>query len=201
MCMLLHTYLEETLGNKIAISLLRTMIRYRAKIFTVRNLAELAGVSPNEAALTVHKFEDLGLITIQPIGRAYHLQLNEKSYILNKIVKPILDAEKNTMPELVRILKKHLNKKKIISAVLFGSVVRGEEKPDSDIDLLVISNDRDVAISAVSDAALEVAEVLRGNLSHIVFSEKQIRAKKKDDLIRSIISSHILICGKELVDI
>jgi predicted nucleotidyltransferase len=199
--MLLHTYLEDVLGNKIALGILRTMTRYRGKVFTVRSLAETAGVSTSEAALTAHKFEELGLMTIQPVGRAYHLQLNEKSYILNKIVKPILDAEKNTMSELLRILRKHLNKKKIVSAALFGSVVRGEERQDSDIDLLLVSNDRDAAISAVSGAALEVAEILRGNLSHIIFSEKQLRSKKKDDLIRTIISDHILVCGREIADI
>ncbi len=199
--MLLHRYIEETLGNKPAVSMLRTMVRQRGMIFTVRRLAEEANVSPNESAMTTHHLERLGIIKIQPVGRAYQLELNEKSYILNKIIKPVFDAEQNTIPQLIQILKKYLDGKKVISAVLFGSVVKREEKIDSDIDLLIISNDFDYAISVVSKASMEVFEVFHGGASHMVFSEKEFKSKKNGDLIRSILSSHILICGKELSDI
>ena len=196
--MLLHRYLEETLGNRVAISLLRTMVKRRGMVFTVRRLAGEAGVSPNECALITQDLEKLGLIRVQPIGRAYHLQLNEKSYILNKIIRPIVDAEKNTVPEMVKTLRKYFDDKKIISAAIFGSVVSGEEKIDSDIDLFVVSNDYDAAISAVAKSGGEVFEVFHGGISPLVFSEKKFRTKRKEDLIRSIISNHILICGKEL---
>lgn len=199
--MLLHRYVEEILGNRPAISMLRTMIRQRGMVFTVRRLAEEADISPNESATTTQHLAKLGIVNIQPVGRAYHLKLNEKSYILNKIIKPIFDAEQNTISQLIQTLKKHLGDGKIISAVLFGSVVKQEEKLDSDIDLLIISNDFDHTILLVSKASMDVFEVFHGSISHIVFSVKEFKAKKNDDLIRSIRSSHILICGKELSDI
>ena len=196
--MLLHRYLEQVLGNKIAISLLRTMIKQRGKIFTIRRLAEDAKVSPNETALTVHELEKFGIIKIQPVGRAYQLELNEKSYILNKIIKPIIEAEKNTLDELVRVLRRHLDTKKIISAAVFGSIVKGEEKIDSDIDLLVISNDHDHSITLVSNASREIFSIFHGGLSPIIFTEKEFKAKQKGSLIKSIIDNHILICGKKI---
>ena len=196
--MLLHRYLEQVLGNKIALSLLRTMIKQRGKIFTIRRLAEDAKVSPNEAALTVHELEKFGIIKIQPVGRAYQLELNEKSYILNKIIEPIIEAEKNTLDELVRVLRRHLDTKKIISAAVFGSIVKGEEKIDSDIDLLVISNDHDHSITLVSNASREIFSIFHGGLSPIVFTEKEFKAKQKGSLIKSIIDNHILICGKKI---
>ena len=113
--MLLHRYLEEVLGNKVAITLLRTMINYKGKIFTIRGLAEEAKVSPNETALTIHELENFGIIKIQPVGRAYQLELNKKSYILDKVIEPIIESEKNTFAELLILLKKHLDTKKIVS--------------------------------------------------------------------------------------
>lgn len=196
--MLLHRYLERVLGNKVSISLLRTMIRYRGKIFTIRGLAEQAKVSPNETALVIHDLEELGIVKIQPIGRAYHLELNEKSYILNKIIEPIVEAEKNTIDELLQILRKHLDTKKIISAVIFGSVAKGEEKIDSDIDLLIVSNDQDHAISVVSAASEQVFTRFHGGLSQIIFTEKEFKDKQKGSLIQSVIDNHILICGKKI---
>jgi predicted nucleotidyltransferase len=199
--MLFHRYLEETIGNKSALSMLRAMIRRRGMIFTVRRLAEEAKISINECALTTQHLERVGIINIQPIGKAYHLTLNEKSYILNQIIRPTFVAEKNTMRQLIQTLKKYLTAKKIISAVLFGSVTKGEEQIDSDIDLLIISNDFDGTLDVISKASSKVFEVFHGKISHIVFSEKQFKTKRNSDLMKSILSNYILICGKELSDI
>lgn len=196
--MLLHRYLEETLGNRVAITLLRTMINYRGKIFTIRGLAQEAKVSPNETALIIHELENFGIVKIQPVGRAYQLELNKDSYILNKVIEPMVQAEKNTLGELLAILKKHLDIKKITSAAIFGSVVKGQEKLDSDIDLLVISNDHDHAIAQISNASEQVFSVFHGGLSPIIFSDKEFKAKRKGSLVQSIIDNHILICGKRI---
>lgn len=194
-----HDYLEQVLGNKAAIRVLRAMVRYQAKIFTKRGLARTANVSVNEAALTIGDFEDLGIIRVQPVGRSHQLSLNKKSYILNKIIEPIFKAEEDTLSELIKVLKRNLDKKRvIISAALFGSVVKGKEKPDSDIDILIISDDFDASSQIVSDALVEVAEVFHAQLEPITFSQKELQSKKKGDLIRSIIANHIMICGKDL---
>ena len=196
--MLLHRYLEQVLGNKTVITLLRTMITYRGKIFTVRGLADEANVSTNETALVVHDLEKMGIIKIQPIGRAYHLELNEKSYILNEIIEPAINAEKNTLNELIQVLRKCLDTKKIITAAIFGSVVSAEEKIDSDIDLFMISNDHDHAITLVSEASKQVSIRFNGRLSQIIFTEKEFKSKQKGSLVQSIIDNHILICGKKI---
>ncbi len=197
--MLLHRYLEETLGNRVAITLLRTMINYRGKIFTIRGLAQEAKVSPNETALIIHELENFGIVKIQPVGRAYQLELNKNSYILNKVIEPMVQAEKNTLGKLLAILKKYLDTKKITSAVIFGSVVKGQEKLDSDIDLLVISNDHDHAVAQISEASEQVFSVFHGGLSPIIFSDKEFNDKRKGSLVQSIIDNHILICGKKIV--
>ncbi|MDE1766185.1 MAG: nucleotidyltransferase domain-containing protein [Thaumarchaeota archaeon] len=196
--MLLHRYLEETLGNKISIVLLRTMINYKGKIFTVRGLAKQAKISVNETALTVHHLEKLGIIKIQPVGNAYQLELNEESYILNKLVEPVIMAEKRTVLELVNLLRQHLDTSKVISAVIFGSVATGHEKIDSDIDLLVVSDYRDHVIDRISKASQQVFLEFNGSLSPLIFTQKEFKAKQKGSLIQSIIDDHILICGRKI---
>jgi len=198
--MLLHKYLERVFGNKVSIALLRTMIYYRGKIFTIRGLADEAGVSTNETALVAHDLEKLGIIKIQPIGRAYHLELNEKSYIFTEIIEPAINAEKNTINQLTQVLRKYFDTKKIVSAAIFGSVARRQEKIDSDVDLLVISNDYDHAISQISSASEQVAFRFHGGLSPIIFTEKEFKSKQKGSLVQSIIDNHILICGKKIQD-
>jgi predicted nucleotidyltransferase len=173
------------------------MINYKGKIFTGRGLAGTANVSTSEAAVVVEQLQKYGIIRIQPVGKSYQISLNEKSYVLNKIIKPILRAEEQTLNELCSLLKKYLGKR-IVSAAIFGSISRGEEKDDSDIDLLVISNDFDFATGLVSKAQEEVSLLFHSNLSPLILSEKEFRAKKNDRFVRSILDSYIMVAGKDL---
>ncbi|MGI0088407.1 MAG: nucleotidyltransferase domain-containing protein [Nitrosotalea sp.] len=196
--MKLHKYLEQVLGNKISISTLRVLVHYKGKIFTIRRLAQDAGASHPEVSATVEELEKFGIVQIQPVGRAHQISLNEKSYVLNEIIAPILRAEGKTLARIISILKDHLNTKKITSSVIFGSVSKGEEKEDSDIDVLVISDDFDHATEAIANASEDVALCFHTSVSPIIFTKKEFLSKKKGDLIHSILSNHIHITGLEL---
>lgn len=196
--MKLHAYLEQLLGTKAGISILRSLVKYKGRTFTVRGLGKDSGVSNVESSRTIKQLEQFGIVKVQPVGRAYQLFLNDQSYVLDKIVKPILMAEEMTVSTLTTILAKHLATKKIISAVIFGSVAKREEKEDSDIDLLVISDDFDHAAEVVANASEDVALVFHTRISPIIFTKKEFLSKKKNDLIRSILSNHILVTGSEL---
>ncbi len=199
--MKLHNYLEQVIGNKIAISILRTLVKHRGKIYTIRKLAEDASASHPEVSKTLEELEKFGIVQIQPVGRAHQVSLNEKSYVLGKIIVPILKSEEKTLDEVISILKNHLATKKIVSAAIFGSVAAGKEKDDSDIDVLVIGDDSSHAISAISDASREISLKFQSNLSHIIFSKSQFRSKKNTALIQSILDNHIMIYGKELTSV
>jgi len=178
--------------------MIRTLLTYRRKIFTIRELARVANVSHAEAAVVSEKLEERGIVRIQPVGRSHQIMLNEKSYVLNKIVKQAILAEEKTLNALISIMRKSLSDKTVTLACLFGSVARKAEKDDSDIDLLVISNDFEAASTAVARTGVKVSEVFGNSLSPLIFSEKELRAKKNDDLIRSILNSYIMILGKDL---
>ncbi len=199
--MKLHSYLEQLLGHRTSISVLRTLVRHRGKIFTIRRLASDAGVSHPSASETVGELDKLGVVQIQPIGRSHQVSLNEKSHVLKKIIVPMFAAEERTFGEMILVLKKHLGIEKNISAAVFGSVSKGQEKEGSDIDVLVISNDFDGAISAASDAGEDVFAKFHGKVSPIVFSESEFMSKKGSDLVRSILGSHIMIHGRSLEDL
>jgi len=196
--MKLHKYLEHLLGNKITLSTLRILINYKGRIFTIRSLAQDAGASHPEVSATVTELEKFGVVQIQPVGRAHQISLNEKSFVLKEIIEPIFKAEKKTLDKVILILKEHLDTKKIISSVIFGSVSKGTEKEDSDIDVLVISEDFDHATEAIANASEAVALGFHTRVSPIIFTKKEFLSKKRGDLIRSILSDHIHITGLEL---
>ena len=197
--MKLHKYLEQALGNKISIRVLRVLVDHKGKIFTIRRLAEDAGASHPEVSATIDELEKFGIVQIQPVGRAHQISLNEKSYVLKEVIEPILKAEKKTRDKVILVLKNYLDTKKIISTAIFGSVSKGEEKEDSDIDVLVISNDFEHAAVLISNASQEIFLKFHSKISPIIFSESEFKLKKKKNtLIRSILDNHIMIYGKDL---
>lgn len=197
--MKLHGYLEQLLGSRASISVLRTLIRYKGKIFTIRRLAQDAGVSHTRVSETVSELERFGVIQIQPIGRSHQISLNEKSYVLRKVIEPMFASEEQTLEHVIMALRKHMDTKKIISAALFGSVSKGKEREDSDIDLLVISNDYEHANTVVSNASEEVFVRFHAKVSPIILSETKLKTKKKTDLVRSILDDgYMMIHGKQL---
>ena len=176
--MKLHSYLERVIGSKTAIALVRVLLNYPGKIFTIRGLAETAGVSASEASLVVRQLEEAGVLKLQPVGKSFLITPNEQSFVLRRIMKPIVQAEGQTIGELTKLLKECFGVE-TISVYLFGSVAKGEEKDDSDIDLLVISDDFENASAAVSKAQEKVAAVFNKQLSPLIFSEQELYSKRK----------------------
>jgi predicted nucleotidyltransferase len=189
------------LGSRASIRLIRTLINYAGKIFTVRKLAEAAGVSSSETALAVQTLEKYGIIRIQPVGRSYLISLNDNSYVLTNVLRPTIKAEERTLDELISILKRNLDDKNIISAALFGSVAMKSERKDSDIDLLVISNDFETATMLISKAREDISIVFNSRLSPLIMEERELIIKKNGRLARSILSGYIKVAGKDLVEI
>jgi predicted nucleotidyltransferase len=198
--MKVHAYLESVIGSRTAIALVRTMLTYRGKVFTIRGLAEATGISPSEASIIVKQLEDAGAVSLQPAGKALLITPNEQSYVLQKIIAPIILAESDTVKEISQLLRSCFKGgKKISSAYIFGSVARGEEKDDSDIDLLVISDDIDAADDAISRAQRKVAAVFNKKVSPLVFTEDELISKRKGKLVETILSDHIHIFGKDIL--
>jgi predicted nucleotidyltransferase len=178
--------------------LVKALISHPGKIFTVRKLAADAHVSSSEAAVLVQELEKYGVVRVQPVGRAYLITLNEQNYILNKILKQIIKAEQDTLNELIAILHRYFNSEKIISAVLFGSVAQNREREDSDIDILIISNNFEAATAIISKAQDAVSSVFNSRLSPLIMNKTELLAKKKSPLVRSVMANHKLIAGKSL---
>ncbi|WP_295721670.1 nucleotidyltransferase family protein [uncultured Methanobrevibacter sp.] len=70
----------------------------------------------------------------------------------------------NNRVELAHEFAEIINSKYINKIVLFGSVARGDDKEDSDIDILIVSNPRNIIWSdlskAIADIVLEKHELI-----------------------------------------
>jgi predicted nucleotidyltransferase len=196
--MALHDYAAEILGSKTSIRLLRTLARYKGKVFTVRELSAAAGVSHPQASTVLKELERRGVVRLQPVGRAYQVSLNEESYIVNSLVEPLFAAEKNTVGSLISAVAPFFDDPRIISAAIFGSVARGDEGTDSDVDLLIISDDREFASECAGRAVVTTLSRFGHAPSPLILDSKKFLRDHNGDLEKSILERYILVRGRDL---
>ena len=194
----LHNYVSQILANKVTIAVLKTLLRYKGKIFTVRELARTCGFSHPEVSSVLKKLESSGIVKLQPVGRAYQITLNEESYILKSVIEPLFAAEEETVNSLISTIKPVFRNKKIISVAIFGSVAKGLEKKTSDVDVLIIAEDKEIANECVAEASNITSSKFGTALSPLIMDKQKFMRKRNEQLVKSILGSYMLVYGKDL---
>ncbi len=197
----LHDYAADILGSRTSIRLLRTLARYEGKVFTVRELSGAAGVSHPQASAVLKGLERRGLVRLQPVGKAYQVSLNKESYAVNSLIEPLFVAEKDTVASLISAVAPFFDDPRIISTAIFGSVARGDEGEASDVDLLIISDDREFATECAARAMDTTVSRFGHALSPLILGEKKFRRDHDTDLEKSILERYILVRGRDLREV
>ena len=138
---------------------------------------------------------------LQPVGRAYQVSLNEESYITKSIIEPLFTAERETVNSLISAVKPFFDDGRILSAAIFGSVARGDEGEASDIDLLIIADDRDFANQQAAGAATVVQTRFGHALSPLILSRERFSKDRDKELEKSILERYVLAAGTDLMEV
>jgi len=117
------------------------------------------------------------LVARRIAGRAYLYRLVPGSYTA-QLVAPLFRDDDSPLEGLARLLRKKLAVSPVLSATLYGSVVRGDEKPDSDIDIYLVlrrESDRGKAEALVSELNRTVLALFGNRLSPMVKTLEEAR--------------------------
>lgn len=195
--MLFHDYLEVLLGSRVKVRVLRTLWRYGGRQFTLREMAGFLNISHMGVRKVLSDLEAMNVITVGTIGKSYTVKLNRESYAADLLEK-IFRLENATLNELVRLLSRGLSRPEVVSAAIFGSVAEKRDRPLSDIDLIVITNQRERVEEVISNLQRQVALRFGNALSAHYIKEREFREKKRTPLISRVLEKHVLLCGKPL---
>lgn len=89
-----------------------------------------------------------------------------------------------------------INSDKIIRIILFGSVARGDDNEESDIDILIISNEWEKIDSLITDEVFKVVLETEELISPYVLSEKQFNETKHFSFLTNVLREGIVIRWK-----
>ena len=133
-----HNILDEMFGNKTKVRLLRSFFTYPEKGFTESELERIAGIPQASVHRNVKSLMDNGLLDRKRIGKANLFSLN-KEHILYQLLNSNFEAERNVLVELKNMIEESVKSlPQIELAVLFGSIVKGMERADSDVDIFIV---------------------------------------------------------------
>ncbi len=193
--MLYHDYLEMLLGSRVKVKILRTLCRHRGKEFTIRELATFLNLSHTGVRKALLDLYKMNAIRIRAIGKSHAIAVNAESYVIDLVDRAFM-MEEETLGELVKLLKKRLNGPTTISAMIFGGVARGEEDSLSDIDLFILTKDKEKAELVISELQREISIRFGNAISPYILSEGDLTDRNKSQILEEIKKKHILVCGK-----
>ncbi len=88
-------------------------------------------------------------------------------------------------------------KEKIQAALLYGSSIKGQIKPDSDVDILVIiSHHNKEKEQEINDVAAKVSLDLNRTVSLVIMDKLEIRKEINNSFLQSVRNNHEVLYGK-----
>lgn len=165
---------------------------------TGNEVARVAGMHPRSAFKALTLLEELGIVERQRGGRDHLFSLNREHYLVQEVILKVFPAESKFPEEVIKALSGIL-KKRVYSAVIFGSAARKEETALSDLDVCCIVNsiiDRLFVSDTLSKKSQMLYKKFGINLAPVFFLKSEFIRKRKSKLIKSIANEGILITGK-----
>ncbi len=157
--MVIHRPFDEVLRSWSHVAVLRTLLD-SAVGFTGNHVARVSKMQPRSALKALSSLEVLGIVRRQRGGRDHLFTLNRQHLLVQEGLIPLYQAESKHERTLEDSLAAALEGK-VIAALIFGSVARREEMPESDLDLCCVvqtENQKDIireSLASLSSSGLE----------------------------------------------
>ena len=151
----------------------------------LKELARKLKMSPRSVKIYCDEFEKENILICRKQGNLRIFSLNNENYVVR-------EAKRAYIATLLKEL--HIDKisENAISIAIYGSHATGEYDEKSDIDILVIGNEKEVNKKLL----MKISEKTGKDLQLTVFPLHKWEAiKDKDAFAKSILRSHILIGG------
>jgi predicted nucleotidyltransferase len=175
--------LDHILGQPSKIRILRFLILTGVPM-NGREIGKAIGVSHVQCHAALKGLAEQGVVSMRPVGRANLYELQQDHIVVRDWLKPLLIQEKSLKESLAKTVVESLSSRPL-SLILFGSIARREDRPGSDIELIIVMpdrSDRKKFRSELENAAEKVTLGYGNRLSPILLGQTEfIKALKHRD--------------------
>ena len=185
-----HISLLDILASKPKVRIIKFLLTYEVQM-SEREIASILKISHMSINRTMKELAQLNFVNFITIGKAHLWRVNRQSYayqVFSKLIKGISEI-KEPLENLKISILKNLPKTFIKRVVLFGSIVKGSERPDSDIDIFILVNnkqDKEKLEESLEKLSTICLELYGNRLAPFILTEKELKQKEKLKVISEI---------------
>jgi len=200
--------LNRILGSEYKIRILRFLCRKGGEWIGRRLAAELA-MNPVTAHRALRELHQTTVLDFRKVGSHFLYSLRDDHCLVREILRPLFEREAHAQARLLETLKRAFRTKlrsSVVAAATYGSLARGQERPTSDVDLLVLVSSvqakRDVRESL--DRVGETVMRTFGNPLALYVNtvrEAQQKARRGLPVFRNILRDHQRLWGRPLHEV
>ena len=147
------------------------VLRNQTKELSIRDVSRLAEISPSSSKYCLDWLDENGLVNKKKIGRSHLFKLND-SFVARYAKILISLSEINNSGLVEELLSKNDS---IFSIILYGSVARGEDSPQSDIDILIISRKK------IENFSIKSEKYFKREITYMRYTMSEWREKARVD--------------------
>lgn len=187
--------LEDILGSKAKIKILREICKNPNREFTVDDISRTVGIPYGTAHPAVHGLIQTKILNSKKSGHSTLVSLND-SHVLARDLRALLKKEGYAYKGIAKEFTKNVSKTKIRNIILFGSVARGEVLYPGDIDIMIIHKSG-FQKQGVEQTIRELMERFDVLISPIYISDHEFKDKinRFDTFILHVIDEGIVLYG------
>lgn len=198
--MIFHNTLEEMFSSKVKIAVMKLMCLNPERKYSGREMARLLNISASRVLEVLELFRKNAVVHREMVGRASQWGLNKESIVVEE-VSSLINVERKIYMELKsKIYEILVREKSIQKVVLYGSVARKREKPESDIDVFILvttKKDKELAAELVSKLNKYLLPRYGNVISESIYSEREWKDMEKTKLFKKIESEGEIILIRE----
>jgi predicted nucleotidyltransferase len=195
----------EILNSKTKTKIAAFLLNHEAAM-SEREIASVLDVSHMSINRMMKELADINFVHYVTIGKAHLWQVNRRSYAFKVLSQLIDDISKIKGPleDLKKTIRENLSHSIVKKAVLFGSVAKGIESENSDIDIFILvknlqkKKEVEAFVERLSNKCLD----LYGNrLAPYILTDHEIKQKRNLRVIQDINQGIQLIPGSGESDV
>ena len=172
--------LDRVLNSEYKVRILRFLSRKGGEWIGRRLAAELS-MNPVTAHRALRELHQATILDFRKVGSHFLYSLRDDHCLVREVLRPLFEREARTRGRLLNVLKRAFRAKvrsSVVAAAVYGSLARGEERPASDIDLLVVGNHQTLELQKKLS---EIQKSMGREINMVQMSPREYEKKQKSD--------------------
>ena len=192
------TKIADSLFTKTQQKVIGLLFRKPDTSFYLNEIVRLAGMGKGTIKRELDKMTQAGLLTVKRIGNQTHYQANPASPVYDDIIS--ISRKTFGLADIIRQAlqadNSFLADDSIQYAFIYGSIAKGEETAQSDIDLMVIGDD--IAYADMMNLLIPIEKELQRPINPSIYTLESFKKKlneKNNFIIQVLKQEKISLIG------